>query len=206
MTTHADLPSRVAGAPVDDPRGRIIDEFVHCVLEEGFAAASAKHVVERAGVTWGAIQYHFGDRDGLQMAVLDRGFKDLLESLRAVNPQPATRTARQNAQPLIDAMWSAFTSPTAAAAIQILIATRTERGAAQSQYLSEVSETLTQLGGRYLGAGLPPRHAAVIGDLIWTALLGSMSAQMLGVEPATTARERKILITTVTGYLERHQR
>ena len=76
----------------------------------------------------------------------------------------------------------------------------------QSRYLSEVSETLTQLGGRYLGAGLAPRHAAIIGDLIWTALLGSMSAQMLGVEPATTAGERKILIDAVTGYLERHQR
>ncbi|WP_166903446.1 TetR/AcrR family transcriptional regulator [Mycobacterium sp. DL440] len=204
MTTHASLRGRTTGSAIYDQRGRLVDEFVQCVREEGFAAASAKRVAERAGVTWGAIQYHFGDRDGLLMAVVDRGFKDLLESLRAVKPQPAARSARQNARLLIDAMWCAFTSPTSAAAIQILIATRAERGDTKSQYLSEVFETLRQLGRRYLGEGLAPRHAAVIGDLIWTTLLGAMSAQMLGVEPATTARERQILINTVTGYLERH--
>jgi AcrR family transcriptional regulator len=204
MTTHAFLRGRAAG-PVDDKRGLIIDEFVRCVLEEGFVAASAKHVAERAGVTWGAIQYHFGDRDGVQMAVVDRGFNELLESLRALEPQAMTRTARQNAPLLINAMWDAFTTPTSAAAIQILIATRAERGEAKSQYLAEVLSTLRQLG-HYLGEGLAPRHAAVIGDLIWTTLLGSMSAQMLGVESINTARERRILIKTVTAYLDRHQR
>ena len=64
----------------------VIDETVRCVLEEGFGAASAKHITERAGVTWGVIQYHFGDRDGLLMAVVDRGFGDLLETLRAWSP------------------------------------------------------------------------------------------------------------------------
>ena len=39
----------------------VIDETVRCVIEEGFGAASAKHITERAGVTWGVIQYHFGD-------------------------------------------------------------------------------------------------------------------------------------------------
>ena len=55
----------------DRTRAMVIDETVRCVLEEGFGAASAKHITERAGVTWGVIQYHFGDRDGLLMAVVD---------------------------------------------------------------------------------------------------------------------------------------
>jgi AcrR family transcriptional regulator len=45
-------------------RAIVIDETIRCILEEGFAAASAKHITERAGVTWGVVQYHFGDRDG----------------------------------------------------------------------------------------------------------------------------------------------
>ena len=32
--------------------------------------------------TWGVVQYHFGDRDGLLMAVVDKGFGELLQSLR----------------------------------------------------------------------------------------------------------------------------
>ncbi len=54
----------------DRTRATVIDETVRCVLEEGFGAASAKHITERAGVTWGVIQYHFGDRDGLLTATV----------------------------------------------------------------------------------------------------------------------------------------
>lgn len=37
----------------DRTRAMVIDETVRCVLDEGFGAASAKHITERAGVTWG---------------------------------------------------------------------------------------------------------------------------------------------------------
>ena len=47
----------------------MIEETIKCIREEGFAAASTRHIVERAGVSWGVIQYHFGDRDGLLTAV-----------------------------------------------------------------------------------------------------------------------------------------
>src|ERR687898_2218374 len=65
----------------DRTRAMVIEETVRCVLEEGFGAASAKHITERAGVTWGVVQYHFGDRDGLLMAVVDQGFAELTDAL-----------------------------------------------------------------------------------------------------------------------------
>ena len=64
----------------------MLDETVRCVIDEGFAAASAKHIAERAGVTWGVVQYHFGDRDGLLMAVVDRGLAGLVGVLRGLPP------------------------------------------------------------------------------------------------------------------------
>ena len=57
----------------DRTRALVIDETIRCILEEGFAAASAKHITERAGVTWGVVQYHFGDRDGLLDVLEGRG-------------------------------------------------------------------------------------------------------------------------------------
>src|SRR5258706_12140957 len=92
----------------DRTRALVIDETVRCILEEGFAAASTRHITERAGVTWGVIQYHFGDRDGLMMAVVDEGYADLLESLRR---QPAgfeALSARGRTDAIITAAWDAF--------------------------------------------------------------------------------------------------
>ena len=37
----------------DRTRELVIEETVRCILEEGFAAASTRHIVERAKVSWG---------------------------------------------------------------------------------------------------------------------------------------------------------
>ena len=104
MKTLGTPPTRQTQAPRkrgDDTRARIIDETVRCVVEEGFPAATAKHVAERAGVTWGVIQYHFGDRDGLLMAVVDEGVARLLESLGGadVGDLPCGSVSRSSSTP-----------------------------------------------------------------------------------------------------------
>ena len=68
-------------ARAERTRAMAIDVTVQIVLKEGFAAATGRHIADAAGVTWGVIQYHFGDRDGLLMAVIDRGFGELLHAL-----------------------------------------------------------------------------------------------------------------------------
>ena len=110
----------------DRTRAMVIDETVRCVLEEGFGAASAKHITERAGVTWGVIQYHFGDRDGLLMAVVDSGFSELLAKLREVEPKLSSQIGRARTELLVNTVAEAFLSPTSIAALEILIATRAE--------------------------------------------------------------------------------
>jgi hypothetical protein len=78
------------------------------------------------------------------MAVVERGFNDLLAALRALHPH--SETAPQSAASLINAMWKAFRNPTSSAAMQILVSTRTERGEDQSRYLLEVLLMLSHLG------------------------------------------------------------
>src|ERR1700755_1346841 len=87
----------------DRTRATVIDETVRCVIEEGFAAASANHITERAGVTWGVIQYHFGDRDGLMMAVVDRGFAELLERLNGMEPELGATSGHARAELVVNA-------------------------------------------------------------------------------------------------------
>ena len=182
----------------------VIDETVRCVLEEGFVAASAKHITERAGVTWGVIQYHFGDRAGLLMAVVDQGYSRFLDALRNVQPAMATAAGRDKIELLVNAAWEAFSSPTSLAASEILIATRTDRSVLEQSHLTELLLELTNLG-RYVGDRLDPVHADKIGELIWTALDGALLAQMVVGATADTTRQRQALIDVLAVYIAAHE-
>jgi len=105
----------------DRTRDAIIEETVRCINEEGFATASANHIAERAGVTWGVIQYHFGDRSGLLSAVIAHGFRT------SASPSVATGARRDIAPTRRGrgrAAWSAFSSPASRASLEILISDR----------------------------------------------------------------------------------
>ncbi len=185
----------------DRTRAMVIDETVRCVLEEGFGAASAKHITERAGVTWGVIQYHFGDRDGLLMAVVDRGFSDLLASLRDVEPKLNSRSGRERTELVVNAVADAFLSPTSIAALEILIATRAGRPDGDQRHLLELFSTLTDLG-RYVAEGIEQERADAVGNLMWTTLMGAMVAKMAVPGPVDVGRELRALTDVITAYLE----
>ena len=44
-------------------RNRVISAVIGIIKEQGFAAASSTRIARRAGVTWGAVQHHFGSLD-----------------------------------------------------------------------------------------------------------------------------------------------
>jgi TetR/AcrR family transcriptional regulator, regulator of cefoperazone and chloramphenicol sensitivity len=188
----------------DRTRAMVVDETVRCVLEEGFGAASAKHITERAGVTWGVIQYHFGDRDGLLMAVVDRGFNELLASLRDVEPKLSSESGRARTELLVNAVADAFLSPTSIAALEILIATRAGRPDGDQRHLLELFSTLTGLG-RYLAEGLEPERADAVGNLIWTTLMGAMVATMAVPGPVDVSRELRALTDVITAYVDQER-
>ena len=146
-------------ARAERTRTAVIDETVRCILDEGFAPPSVRHITERAGLTWGVVQYHFGDLDGLLMAVVDRGFGELLDALAEL-PTQAVREGSVAARTafVVDTIWDAFSSPTSMAALEILISTRGLRDAVANTHLADLMTTLTSLG-RHLGEGLSAPHA-----------------------------------------------
>src|SRR5215218_8697938 len=188
----------------DRTRALVIDETIRCILEEGFAVASAKHITERAGVTWGVIQYHFGDRDGLLMAVVDKGFGQLAEKLRAMEPELASTAGHARAELVVNAVAEAFLSPTSIAALEILIATRSGRADPDQKHLLELFTTLTRLG-RYVADGLEPDRADAVGNVIWTTLMGAMVAKMAVPGPVDVSRELRALTDVVATYVDRHR-
>src|SRR5215471_4969225 len=52
-------------------RQQVIDAAVETIVEVGFDLASSREILRRAGFTWGVLQYHFGSRERLLLAVLE---------------------------------------------------------------------------------------------------------------------------------------
>lgn len=198
MTSQAgaSAPTRRTTAPRrrgDETRAKIIDETVRCIIEEGFPAATAKHVAERAGVTWGVIQYHFGDRSGLLMAVVEDGVARLIERLSAA--QVEGLPLRQRLETVIDTAWECYSSPTSMAAFEILQATR--GGDPAQRHLAEMN-TATRTLGRLISDD-PADHR--VAEVIWSALRGMVLAQLIVGAPLDWAAERATLVDMAAGAL-----
>jgi AcrR family transcriptional regulator len=206
VVTPSIAPRRPPGGSqqrADRTREAVLDETVRCVIDEGYAAASAKHIAERAGVTWGVVQYHFGDRDGLLMAVVDRGFTELLDSLRNLPPSSVAQTLRKRVELVVHAAWDVFSSPTSRASLEILIGTRAMRDKRATRHLVELQRAITDLS-RDIAEGLDSPHAAAVGDLIWATMRGLVISQLVMAGPLDTSRELSALVDVICAYLDRH--
>jgi AcrR family transcriptional regulator len=199
LSSKSITPTRRTSAPRkrgDDTRVKIINETVRCIVEEGFAAATAKHVAERAGVTWGVIQYHFGDRNSLLMAVVDDGVARLVDSLSSADVSQLP--LRERIEVVVDIAWSCYSSPTSMAAFEILRATRGGRSDSSQRHLFEMNSAIAQLG-RLITED--PSNAGVA-EVIWATLRGVVLAQMITGISIDWSQERRALIDMVTRVLE----
>lgn len=197
------MPTRRTTAPRkrgDDTRAKIIDETVRCVVEEGFPAATAKHVAERAGVTWGVIQYHFGDRNGLLMAVVDDGVARLIDSLSTADVSGLPLQAR--IETVVDIAWECYRSPTSMAAFEILQATRGSLGESSRRHLLDMNDAINGLG-RLISED-PADHE--VAQVIWAALRGMVLADMVIGAPIEWQRERATLVKMATVFLQNSAR
>ena len=185
----------------DRTREAIIEETVRCINEEGFSAASANHIAVRAGVTWGVIQYHFGDRNGLLSAVIAHGYQRFRSSIQSV--QVPDGTAHQRVEAVVEAGWSAFSSPESRASLEILIAARSDRPEAWVGDLEDMARDMRELSSVLIGreTDSSPR-CAVVGEMLWATLRGLVMAQMLTSRPIDSSGERALLVDLITGLLD----
>lgn len=173
----------------DRTRELLIDETVRCVREEGFSAASARHIIARAGVSWGVIQHHFGDRDGLLTAVIEDAVDRLVASLEVLaEPDRVT-----DAEEMVRATWDAFANPKAMAGLEILIAAKDLRGSLGRQHMQRLGAALAALVAR-LNTGADREHAITLGMLLWTTPVAMMVAEMFTRPPLTTEDAQKAIV------------
>jgi len=184
---------------------------VDCILDEGYYRASSNRIAQRAGVSWGVIQYHFGTREQLLLAVARDGVDHLLTSLQ--DAAITGDTVEERVTSLVDAIWGNYRRPAFLAHMQILLNLSKDPGTSAStkKALADTERPIAELWRDLVdqvppGGELAPGMSTVIFSLIRGVAIGE---GMLAALPHTSARStgavdetRDALVRAVTLLIE----
>ncbi len=179
----------------DRTRELLIAETVQCIREEGFSAASTRHIIERAGVSWGVIQHHFGDRDGLLTAVIEDAVDRLVETLNGLSEAAPEHSDTLG---LVRAVWDALANPRAMAGLEILISTKDMRSALDESRMDRLGAALAGLTER-VNVG-EDTGAVGVGLMLWTTPVAMMIAEMFARLPLATEEAQRALADLIDQH------
>ncbi len=146
-------------------------------------------------MSWGVIQHHFGDRNGLLTAVIEDAVDRLVATLEVLaDPERVMDT-----EDLVRATWEAFANPKAMAGLEILIATKDLRGGLGGQHMQRLGAALAALIAR-LNTGANREHAIALGMLLWTTPVAMMLAEMFATPPLTTNDAQKAVAKLIDEH------
>ncbi|HEY1737540.1 MAG TPA: TetR/AcrR family transcriptional regulator [Acidimicrobiia bacterium] len=110
---------RSSGARSASGRIQIIDAAIASIQDIGIYRSSTNEIARRAEVSWGALQYHFGTREKLMLAVLQELDRRFLEHVNASKVEGDTMEARLTS--LYDILGRRYDSPVWLVRFQILL-------------------------------------------------------------------------------------
>jgi len=140
----------------ESTHARVVDAAIACILDEGFYRASSNKIAKRAGVTWGVIQYHFGSREALMVAVHERGLDELDRCLADAVITGDTIEARLAA--FVDVLWAYYRRPEFLAYLQVVLNLSHDPTTADS------TRRALETSHDQVGSRLPAMGRAVLGD------------------------------------------
>ena len=91
---------------------------VESIAELGFQRSTAAEIARRAGITWGAVQHHFGGKDGILVAVLEDSFTRFAERLIDIDVDGVPLERRVAL--FVERAWQHFASPDFRSTFEIL--------------------------------------------------------------------------------------
>lgn len=105
-----------------ESRARILDAAVACISEMGAAETTTQRIARRAGLTWGAIQHHFGEKNAILVTVVENGLDEIVVQLGEISKVRGTLPERVHA--LISGLWPFYSGPLYRAGVEILLSAR----------------------------------------------------------------------------------
>jgi len=178
-------------------RERVMAAVVASIAEVGYRKTTAAEIARRAGVTWGAVQHHFGDKDGILTAVLADTFTRFAERL---GDPPAGAGLAARVERFVDRAWEHFASPHYRTTFEILLHVPPDADVAwQGQMLAAWSRLWTQW---FPGGKLSRRRSLGLMQYTIAVLAGLAAMQMLsGRSMGRRETELGFLKETLLGEL-----
>jgi AcrR family transcriptional regulator len=125
---------------------KLVNAVIELIHEKGFASASSTKIAKRAGVTWGAVQHHFGSKEDILDEILQRShlrFHESLSSSRFIRGDSNKRVSNY-----VEAAWAHYQGKEYMATIEILLATRGSGDATAELSVSSARDQHIKLGRR----------------------------------------------------------
>jgi len=142
-------------------RARILDCATRLLVEIGYAAATNAKIAEAAGLTRGAMLYHFPTREALVEAVV--GHLHAARTAMLAQASDRAPSGADLAEHAIDAYWSLLHEPAFVAFAELEAAARTDPAVRASLTRAQAAFDQAQEGSdfsRMLQAGVGPRFQA----------------------------------------------
>lgn len=114
--------AKATPAPPPDARTHILTCAARLFRKLGYAAVSLRDVAAEAGVTTGSLYHHFGSKDELVRVLLEQGYRQILDDVRAALETASTsRTPRATLQAALKAHLTCLLAPDSLPAANVRI-------------------------------------------------------------------------------------
>ena len=191
---HIPPPVRVRRSHAErtaETRDRVMVAVVESIAEIGYQRTTATMIARRAGLSWGAVQHHFGDKDGILMAVLEQSFMRFAEVLD-VGPGAEVPVETRVAL-FVERSWQHFSGPHYRSTFEILLNLPPDL---EISWQAQMLDAWMNIWSDYFPESDPSHKRTV--DLMHYAisvLSGLATTKMLAGPKASTP-------STALGYLE----
>jgi AcrR family transcriptional regulator len=185
-------------------RALLIGAVVESIAEVGLARTTAPEIARRAGVTWGAVQHHFGGKQGMLVCVLDDSFRRFAEALAGI-PREDTSLEKRVSH-FVDRAWEHFSSAHYRSTHEILTHVLGREGTrARREWRDRMSRDWDRIWrDLFPDARLPTRRHFVLQHFTISALSGLASTLMLeGGMPALRPAVLELVKQTLVLELAR---
>jgi AcrR family transcriptional regulator len=186
-----------------ETRAKLIAAVVQSIAESGLARTTAPEIARRAGVTWGAVQHHFGGKDGMLVAVLDDSFRRFAERMESI-PLEGTRLAERAAL-FIERAWEHFSSPHYRSTYEILLHYLGRGGRRGGDWRERMLREWDFLWQRLFSEARLPRSRHYVLQHYTISVLSGLAATLMleGDEAAIRPAELELLRDTLERELAR---
>ncbi len=195
-------PRRSQAERTAETRAKILDAVVQSIAEVGFQRTTAAEITRRAGVTWGAVQHQFGDKEGILRAVLQESFDRFAERLSGI---PGTEAPlEERVSQFVDRAWDHFGSPEYRSTFEILLSVEgPPDGVTEPVWQREMMNEWSSIWkGVFADCPLPQRENLDLQRYTISVLVGVAALRMIGtIHPHPHQVELSLLKSTLVQEL-----